>query len=227
MIKPSPTCWLYLNCEDMTGQPSEKCPNRRKCRVNAKHSENRSCDLPYWYCPLDFDFFSYGQQVLTVQYTLEPEAIAAGWQSAEPLPWHLQDDGLWIGFNPNTSFFIPVTQEAQAAGFDRAQHTPYGLNSKPGQIIVTDYAIRDLYPEHFLKAGWHPAINLPYYIIKKSRSNPDHSIAGLYVSFDIRDSAYKKAIAAGWYPALSLTEYDLDPDDEDDEDEYNCTEDEW
>lgn len=221
MTKPSPTCWLYLNCEDMTGQPAEKCPNRRKCRVNAKHSENRSCDLPYWYCPLDFDFFSYGQQVLTVQYTLEPEAIAAGWQTAEPLPWHRQHDGLWIGFNPNTYFFIPITPEAQAAGFARAEDTPYSSNSKPGEIIVTDYYPRGLYPRHFLKAGWYPADKLPYYTIKKSRGNPDNSIAGLYVSFPVTDSTYQEAIAAGWYPPLSLDDLaDEEDDDEDDEDEW-------
>ncbi|MHC5777967.1 hypothetical protein [Nostoc sp.] len=40
-------CWLFLDCESMTGIPAEECPNLESCKNNALHSQNRWCFLPY------------------------------------------------------------------------------------------------------------------------------------------------------------------------------------
>jgi len=234
MTKPSPTCWLYLNCEDMTGKPAAKCPNRRKCRINAKHSDNLSCDLPYTYQQYDpvYDrLFDIKENHLLVHAPLEEEAKEAGWCPAKPLFYSYQNNALWIGIDPDTRYFRLMPKEAESLGFARAESTPYSLNSEPGKLHVTRYVPWCTYPKKFLDAGWSPSLELPYYIQAEDigKEGDDYPIfKGLYVAFGINQPEYEEAIAAGWHSPVPLPQYDIDPDEGfDDDNEDNWTEDVW
>jgi hypothetical protein len=224
MSSPSPTCWLYLDCYSMTGYTADQCPNRRDCRVNAKHSDNRSCDLPYFFSTTDPKFdrlFGHPEHRLTVVYCPE-EALAAGWHPGEELFWVYRDNVLWIGQDPKYPYFRDIPPDAK--GFARAERTPYALNSGPGKLIVTRYTPPETYPHHFLEAGWSPALDLPYFIFENDSSDSHDPIVakGLYVAFDSQQPEYKEAIAAGWHPPVPLFEFE-DPDHdfyEDDDDEW-------
>lgn len=232
MTSPSPTCWLYLNCEDMTGKPAEKCPNRRKCRVNAKHSDNRYCQLPYTYQHIDprYDqLFDHEERHLEVHHQLVSEdAIEGGWMWPERLFYSYQYNTLLIGEAYKTHFWLYIPPEAAALGFAKAEVTPYALNSEPGKLIVTVYEPWCTYPKKFLDAGWAPALKLPYYVQENDigKEGDDYPIfKGLYVNVSTEQSEYKDAIAAGWYPPRFLPQYD-DPDEGfDDEDNDWCEDD--
>lgn len=231
MIKPSPTCWLYLNCEDMTGKPPDQCPNRKRCKRNAKHSPNYYCELPYTYQKIDPQYdqlFDHEEKYLVVhRQLLSEEAIAAGWMAPERLFYSYQNNTLLIGICPRQHYFLLLPLEAEAMGFARAEHTPYGLNSEPGRLVVTRYEPVCTYPKHFLEAGWAPSLNIPYSVIERDSSDDtDDPILkrGLYVGFPSGKPEYEEAIAAGWHPPVPLPQYDTDPD-EGFEEYYD--EDEW
>ena len=202
-VKPKPPetdCWLFLDCEQMTGKPPEKCPNRKQCKQNALHTSNRSCNLPYQrWLPTPDQLFSI--PTLQVLNSASEEARAAGWHPTFDLFYEYRHGGMWVGrfFNGGSP---RIPEEAQALGFATAEDTPYWLNSKPGYLFVTITASGgERYPAKFKDAGWYPAIALPYYIM------PDWnlgSVSVLKVSFPIDDPDYQDAIAAGWYPASEL-----------------------
>jgi hypothetical protein len=230
MTNPSPTCWLYLNCEDMTGQPAEQCPNRKRCKRNANHSENRSCELPYHYWQVNpqFDqlFDHPGDRRLTVLCFIDKEAIAAGWHPAEELFWVYRDNTLWIGNDPKSPYFLKILPEAKELGFAQAESMPYSLNSETGKLHVSRYVPWCTYPQKFLDAGWCPAIDLPYCIFETDSSDsPDPIVRkGLYVDFPFEQREYHEALEAGWHPPCPLFEFE-DPDHDfygdDEEDDFD------
>lgn len=202
--KPVETdCWLFLDCQVMTGQPPEKCPNRKACKQNALHSSNRSCYLPYEvYDPKLGDNLFDCRQLVVSSVTCEKSALAAGWHPAESLFYDISRKGVMlIGKMFHGNLNVKIPEAAALLGFARAEETPYWLNSKPECLVVTRYCPMSSYPTHFKEAGWYPAVKLPYCILP-DWDNRDVSV--LKVFFPDDDPEYAEALAAGWYPACDL-----------------------
>ncbi|MBD2451158.1 hypothetical protein H6G76_29315 [Nostoc sp. FACHB-152] len=190
--KPDTDCWLFLDCEVMTGKPPGKCPNYKQCKQNALHSSNRTCILPFSYT---------NKTCLVVNQNISEEAKSGGWHPAVGLFYEYEDKTLLVGKK-----YWTVPESAQALGFAKAEATPYWLNSKPGYLYVTRYTPASEYPSKFKEAGWYPSIDLPYSI------HPDwddwkneQKISILEVDFNVDAPEYIEAIAQGWYPAQKIT----------------------
>ncbi|NJQ96797.1 MAG: hypothetical protein HC784_01995, partial [Hydrococcus sp. CSU_1_8] len=84
-------CWLFLDCQVMTGYQPSQCPNYKNCQHNAIHSINRACAVPY-HRFIDDEFRS-----LEVCVYVEPEAIAAGWHTSVRLPYRYKPGCLEVG----------------------------------------------------------------------------------------------------------------------------------
>lgn len=65
-------CWLFLDCEILTGIPAEECPNAESCKHNALESQNRWCFLPYQRWLPEYDQL-YKIPTLEVGYWVAPE----------------------------------------------------------------------------------------------------------------------------------------------------------
>ena len=189
--KPKPKtsevdCWLFLNCEVLTGFPPEKCPNRKNCKQNALHSHNRSCSLFYEY---DHEDSNYRKLIVR---KIPDYALGLGWEQADPLFYEYEEGSLTI--------CRTIPEEAQALGFAKSQVLPYEPHSRPGYLWVSKYHGRP-YPPEFKEAGWYPATELPFY---RYRDPEDRLVKVLSVNFRTDDPEYSEAIAAGWHPAVEL-----------------------
>lgn len=196
-------CWLFLDCQAMTGLPPSRCPNRKACKQNALHTPNQTCELQYTYHPpnprYDDELFFCRNAHLRVHANCPPEAIQLGWYPGEKLFYQYRDGKLVVG-NPEGGLAIAIPPAAQALGFAVAEHTPYGFNSRPGYLFVTGYRPMEKYPTEFKEAGWYPAMDLPYYF-NQTFDDVDLVVRKMTVSFDIHDSSYSDAIALGYHPA--------------------------
>jgi len=177
-------CWLFLDCQEMTGYPPKKCPNYKNCKHNALNNINRVCVLPY------HRFFeSKALSFLEVCVYVQPEAIAAGWHSPVRIPYRYKPGYLEVGMFIGD--LIPCLEKEQiAAGYAIAEELPY--------IILKN---KKLLVKHFRsqakkEAGWCASVNLPYCCKRKPKR--------WEVDFDQADERYREAIAAGWYPAESI-----------------------
>lgn len=202
--KPHEGCWQFLDCQIMTGFPPEKCPNFKACKENARLSRNRSCKIPYTYQIWNPEFdglFDHEEAWLCVDSDIPEEAIAAGWYPAERLFYQY--------FNSTElhhqclAITLTVPQEAIELGFaapERLQYNYY-THSSYSELIVSNWHSSIVHFQELLEAGWHPAINLPYYCTTSYQA-PHTPVT--VVLFDVRNSHYIEAIAAGWYPGVDM-----------------------
>lgn len=177
-------CWLFLDCQVMTGYPPSQCPNYKNCKRNAKHSENRECFLPY-------DSFDEGDcQKLIVWITPSTEAQEVGWQRPCELPYLRTNEALIVG-GFEARIICSIERQAQEGGWEVAEFIPYYWDSQ-----LKAFAVRGYLLESHKKAGFGRAVDLPW--------NRKRGPKRWEVDFLIDDSDYKDAIAAGWHPAISL-----------------------
>lgn len=150
-------CWLFLDCQVMTGYPSDRCPNYRKCKHNALHSGNRTCILPYTRQLWNEDDFLPQENYLRVDY--DSDAIEAGWQCSTPL---------FYSYNQQRKILevwddlYPIPLEAKQLGFAEAQLLPYYYCDRQKKLTVKSFVLKGQELADFLAAGWHHAIELPY-----------------------------------------------------------------
>jgi hypothetical protein len=137
---------------------------------------------------------------LRVHHSCSEEAKAVGWHPAVDVFYDYRPGELLIGKDHHGSY-RKIPEAAKAVGFAKAEETPYWLNSQPGKLIVTRYHPMSSYPSKFKEAGWHPAIELPYFILPDW---DDRQVLVLTVSFAHEDPAYAEAITTGWHPACLL-----------------------
>lgn len=200
-------CWLFLNCEMMTGSPPEKCPNRKACKQNAMHSSNRVCKLPYeiekWHPILDEELKSW----LVVRYDMPEEAKSAGWHPAENFTKYYvyKNRCLWVGREDWDGWYCPnLPQELTVLGWATSVELPYWFinvwQDDRGSYrnyleVITGIAVHQ-------ENGWYKALKNLYY--KMSKCGNLFSCDELHVSFPTDDPNYSEAIALGWYPAVDL-----------------------
>jgi hypothetical protein len=176
-------CWLFLNCQVMTGKTPSQCPNYRHCKYNALNTMNRVCALPY------HRFVDNGLVSLEVCASVQIEAIAGGWHQPVRLPYRYKPGYLKVGIF--TGDLIPYLDRNHIeAGYDIAKDLPY-IVLEHKQLVVK-HALSQAQKE----AGWRTALDLTY----RRRKNPKR----WEVFFDSLDPDYTEAIAAGWYPAESI-----------------------
>lgn len=197
--KPDTDCWLFLDCEIVTGKPLEKCPNRKQCKQNALHSSNRKCELPFGFRVQD------GKTYLAASPRMPEEAKSVGWHPAIELFYEYKDGILLIG----KSFFgnrLTIPEEAKALGFAQAEEPCYGYSDN--YLHVFKYpSVGTEFPAKFIEAGWYPAIDLPYYIHPDwgNWANPNsRKFSVLEVKFDVDAPERAETIAHGWYPAQKI-----------------------
>lgn len=197
---PDTDCWLFLDCEQMTGLPAEECPNRKNCKQNALHSANRSCYLPYqrWLPKTDQLFEVPTLQVLN---DASREAQAVGWCSSVQL---------FYSYRPGEMVIGKVPVEAQAFGFESAVHLPYSAAPYYWDIrisvLMVVFDVKDPRYQDAIRIGWYPPDDLPYEIFPKSK---EYNFSVLTVRFSLHDTRYADAIRAGWYSACELSDSDL------------------
>lgn len=173
-------CWLFLDCQVMTGYPPKRCPNYIACLNNAQNSVNRSCSLPYerW--------LPSNNRYLYVIPFYKHESQSAGWHPAMKIPYEYEKGKLEVGwFQDGVAFYLE--DEAVKAGYQIAEDLPYTVMNNPKQLLV-----KKCVGKAQAKGGWGSPVDLPM----RRRKEPDR----WEVDFLRCDSSYKEAIAAGWHP---------------------------
>lgn len=204
-------CWLFLNCEALTGKPVDECPNYNTCKEAGQDSPHRKCVLPYTY---EQESYYHGLKVLWVRRCeLPQEAYEAGWHTAKYIPYVRGE------YQINSNEFIPILtveiikngltegeqKEIHRSGWQKAESIPYHW-SEPWQekryLAVKKYPLG--FPEKFIEAGWHPAINFPYHCFMVTWETPNYF--HLEVNFNAENPAYAELTSLGWYPPVNLPE---------------------
>lgn len=183
-------CWLFLDCEILTGKPPEKCPNYKSCKHNALHSQNRWCFLAcqMWFPDRDQLFKIPTLEVLA---WIPTEAKEAGYGTAIEICYSYKDSCLTIGKDEH-GFSLDISEEARALGFAEAEKIPYKYwrLRECGKLEVNYYS------RTFKELGWYVPVFLPYHF----KHDLDTGKVFLEVDFNHTLSEYKEAIACGWYP---------------------------
>ena len=150
-------CWLFLDCQTMTGYLPSECPNYRTCKHNALHSNNRTCNLPYTRQLSNEDFFLPQENYLRVD--CDSEAIEAGWQCSTPLFYSYSQQRKILEVWDD---LYPIPPEAKQLGFAEAHLLPYYYCDRQKKLTVKSVVLKGQELAVFLAAGWHDAIELPY-----------------------------------------------------------------
>ena len=170
-------CWLFLDCQGMTGHPPSECPNFMDCRRQALASPNRVCKLPYLvqhFNPVSYPDFKVELCVLRVLLNCSSEeSLAAGWLPAEPLFYTRNE--------------MPYSFSYGKVVYGKTLSLTIAYEEMMGTPPVSHHV-----PPEAKRLGFAEAVKLPY------RFDP----AGcLRVLFDPSVPSNAEAIAAGWYPA--------------------------
>jgi len=182
-------CWLFLDCEILTGIPADECPNTESCKHNALESQNRWCFLPYqrWLPEMDQ---LYKIPTLEVDYWVAPEAAEAGYSPPVSLFYAYEDSFLGIGEDREGKRIGDVPPEATELGFARARYLPY----KVSKGVLTVEIINDLRLSRDI--GWGEAADLPYALHHDIETGKRF----IKVDFDINSTKNQEAIDSGWHP---------------------------
>jgi hypothetical protein len=181
-------CWLFLDCQVMTGYPADRCPNWADCKQNALHTDNRYCWVPYEV----FDFNDHRE--LMVMRAREPEHKTGGWANPCGIPYLWNPGELIVG-GMLADLVGSVDEEAEKYGYAAAIKIPYSYDPDTKELKV-EICLTKAHQE----AGWGRAVLLPYQY--------DLATKTLEVSFVWAEVENKNAIAAGWHSA-ELIEEDL------------------
>lgn len=188
------SCWLFLDCEMLTGFPADKCPNIKSCKNNALLSQNRWCFLPYqkWLPEIDQ---LWKIPTLEVSHWVAPEAREAGYDSPVELFYTYSNKDLCLTIGRDEKGrYLEIPPEALDLGFDRAEQLPY----KVSKATLTVEIINN---HRQLKArGWQEAVELPYAL----HHDMDTGKKFIKVTLDINSTKAQDAIDYGWHPGHLL-----------------------
>ncbi|MGB3205197.1 MAG: hypothetical protein WBB28_09430 [Crinalium sp.] len=198
-------CWLFLDCEQVTGKTPDKCPNHKQCKHNALNSNNRVCRLPYtfqhWH-PKKDGLFKNEEYWLVVDRDAPEEAYEAGWYPPISLFYEYINNILIVKRFSN-SLPKPDQEIAKQLGWAEAHSLPFHYFEEDQRLAVIGYIQMASYPQIFVDAGWYPAVDLPYYYLEANIFNEFNL---LKVCFDgkTENLDYVEAINLGWHPAVDL-----------------------